>query len=118
MHRGSVAAVRVVGVSLGEPQGEAVLVDGPAAPGEFPQEYERLGGVVSPLPQRLRGQDPCLQGRQALAAQDPEPAVAEGITEGETGQRVERGGRQFDHRPSMTRHRRPGTAISVRRPSC
>ncbi len=103
MHRGSVAAVRVVGVSLGEAQGEAVLVDGAAAIGEFTDENERLGGVVAPLPHRLRGQDPCLQGCGAFAAQDAEPAVTEGITEGEPGQRVQCSCRHIDHRASVTK---------------
>jgi hypothetical protein len=101
MHRGSVAAMRVAGVGGREAPGEAVLVDGAAANGKFLDKDDRLGGVVTPPPQRFRGQSPRLQGRRAVPAQDGEPPVAECVPEGKSVQRVQHGSRHGDHRGSF-----------------
>lgn len=86
VHRGPVTTVRVIGVGGREAHGEAVLVDGAVTLGEFPYENERLGGVVAPPPQRLGRQGPRLQDLRAFPAQDAEPTVSEGVTEGESVQ--------------------------------
>jgi hypothetical protein len=101
VHRGSVAAMRVVGVGGREAPGKAVLVDDATAHGKFLDKDDRLGGVVTPPPQRFRGQSPRLQGRRAVPAQDGEPPVAECVPEGKSVQRVQHGSRHGDHRGSF-----------------
>ncbi|MBB4899233.1 hypothetical protein FHS37_003293 [Streptomyces griseostramineus] len=112
MHRGSIAAVRVLGVGRREAKGQAVLVDDAAALDELPDENERLSGVVAPPPQRFRGQRPRLQGCRTMPAQDAEPAIAEGVAEGEPVQRIQHSSRHIDHRRSIAARRLSRTPVS------
>ncbi len=113
VHRGAVASMRVVGVGSREAPGKAVLVDGAAADGEFLDKDDRLGGVVAPPPQWIRGQGPRLQGRRPVPAQDAEPLVAERVPESESVQRVQHGARHGDHRGSFAAQPRSRTPVSA-----
>ncbi len=114
-HTAAVAAGRIGEEGRAEGQRQVLLVHG-VLEHQHAQQRERHRGVVGPVPGRLRRGDPVLDLHRRLLrrAEQPEPALPEGVAERETLQRVVRGGGNRErgrHRSRVGARRRGHVAM-------